>query len=295
MKYRIMITLLAIALLLSPGLAQEGNQTENLNDSVEENVTGMVEESNVTEIAGEVPEGEVEDIPEEPEEKCGNGIIDQGENCASCPADVRCQSGERCDLQTGQCVKESDLTLYIVIGFLVVAIIAFFALKVIRKKKTEPEKKPIAQQNQQQPMQQQGQIAKQAEAQKQANMEPAEKKAQQETAQKQPEQAQPTSQQPEAKPQEPTKTEATETPKVQQPEAKEQGPPKTEMKGAETQKAQQPKQDAKKDPSSEKIQSYIRQMRSKGHDDESIRKKLRKQGWKDSKIAIEFLTMDRNK
>lgn len=38
------------------------------------------------------------------------------------------------------------------------------------------------------------------------------------------------------------------------------------------------------------IRSYIRQMRAKGHTDEEIRQKLRKIGWPDYQIAIEFLT-----
>lgn len=44
---------------------------------------------------------EVEEVPAEP--VCGNLIVEDGENCATCPADAQCKQGEVC--QAGNCVK----------------------------------------------------------------------------------------------------------------------------------------------------------------------------------------------
>lgn len=46
-------------------------------------------------------EKEVEEIPTGP--VCGNSIPEAGENCATCPADIKCGAGEAC--QGGVCIK----------------------------------------------------------------------------------------------------------------------------------------------------------------------------------------------
>ncbi len=54
----------------------------------------------ITYKAGSIGE-EVEEEIIEP--VCGNTVVEDGENCATCPADVQCKSGEVC--QAGNCVK----------------------------------------------------------------------------------------------------------------------------------------------------------------------------------------------
>ncbi len=55
----------------------------------------------VTYKAGSIGEVVEEEIPAEP--ICGDLLPDVGENCATCPADVQCKTGEVC--QAGNCVK----------------------------------------------------------------------------------------------------------------------------------------------------------------------------------------------
>ena len=40
-----------------------------------------------------------------PEEFCGNGVVDEGENCKNCPEDVVCQEGYSCN-DEGECIKD---------------------------------------------------------------------------------------------------------------------------------------------------------------------------------------------
>ncbi|MBU2589261.1 MAG: hypothetical protein KKA65_04665 [Nanoarchaeota archaeon] len=224
------ILLLTFILLINISLAAENETVEDLNLTEE---TNLSEEVVVEEVIAE------QTIEEEEIELCGNNLIDAGETCMSCPPDVRCKSGEICDAQTEQCTKQSDLTLYIVIGLLFMAIIGFIIFRASRKKNIEEPKQNIAPVQPVQQLPTQGRIQATAEQNK-AQLEPI------------------------------TSIEK----------------PVQEPKVAQKPIVQQPKT-IKED----ELQGYIQQMRAKGVNDESIRQKLRKEGWKDNKIAIAFLTM----
>ncbi len=59
------------------------------------------------------------------EEPCGNGKLDTGENCFTCPKDIRCKSGAMCT-DEGLCVSQGNIWLYIGIGFGIVGLVAVF-------------------------------------------------------------------------------------------------------------------------------------------------------------------------
>jgi len=65
-------------------------------------------------------------------EKCGNDIVDAGENCKNCPEDVKCAADEEC--KEGVCAKvvppKAKLTwLWIALGVLVIGIVVYLATK----------------------------------------------------------------------------------------------------------------------------------------------------------------------
>lgn len=64
-------------------------------------------------------------------ESCGNGAIDAGENCANCPQDVVCASGEECI--EGKC--EPVTTNILLIGAVIVVIIFLFIISRISRRK----------------------------------------------------------------------------------------------------------------------------------------------------------------
>jgi hypothetical protein len=81
------------------------------------------------------------------EENCGNDQIDAGEDCSSCPADIKCGVGEDC--VNGQCVapsvskwivnqfEEGNFVIFFVISFIVVLIIAAVLVPPSIKKKSK--------------------------------------------------------------------------------------------------------------------------------------------------------------
>jgi len=239
--YKIIILLLSFILIINIVLAAENETIEDMNITEEYNLT---EEAFVEEI---IEEPLAEEVQEEIIDTCGNNLIDAGETCVSCPQDVRCKSGEICDLNTGLCTKKSDLMLYTVLGFLFIIILGFVIFRATRKKKTEEPKEAVPIQPVQ-PSPTQGTIQAAAEQNK-VQPKPIDNKAIQKPQ--------------EVKPVEKPKPISAKKIPVEQPKAI----PENEL------------------------QSYIQQMRAKGIDDETIRQKLRKQGWKDNKVAIAFLTM----
>jgi len=74
--------------------------------------------------------------------ECGNGIIEEGENCLNCALDVKCSEGEACKYK--QCIKQGGSILpYIIIIVLVIvgAIVIPKKLKKAKKKNEEMETK----------------------------------------------------------------------------------------------------------------------------------------------------------
>jgi len=72
------------------------------------------------------------------EQKCGNGIIEEGEDCENCPEDVQCAENEVCD--AGVCIpkKPSSTKIFLVLGAIILAIgAAGFAVYKVSSKKSE--------------------------------------------------------------------------------------------------------------------------------------------------------------
>ncbi|MDD4878444.1 MAG: Ig-like domain-containing protein [Candidatus Nanoarchaeia archaeon] len=79
-------------------------------------------------------------IAEQTEEvvRCGDGKIQEGEDCASCPSDVSCKVGEICS--QGVCVpKKSSSSVLLVIGIIIAVILGggFTAYKLTTRRKEE--------------------------------------------------------------------------------------------------------------------------------------------------------------
>lgn len=184
-----------------------------------------------------------------------NSIPDPGETCLNCASDVRCKSGEMCT-EAGECVKQANFTLYIIVAVGIFALLGlFFVAKRLTKKPEEPLKKPE--------FLQQKPPAFQQQVQKPIQPEPI---RQQQAAQT--EQVPQQVQMPPQKPAQPLQEEP-----AQKEEAK--ADENDEQKG-ET-----------------RIQGFIRQRRESGWTDEQIRKKMKESGWKDTQIALEFLKAPR--
>lgn len=276
---KVIIVMVSLMLLMSMTMAAEnetGNQTieNNISEEINASEEVVIEDALVENLeeAGNTPEQMAEAL-------CGNNAIDPGETCISCPQDVRCQSGQICNPDTEMCESQSDFTLYIVLGFLFIAILGFVIFRAIRKKKSKQEEKPVAQpQMQAKPSPAQGSI--QADAQKNKS-EPEQAQKQGSVPQEGANNGQAT--QKDMKGQQPAQKAAENQNKAQQ--------PKQEAKKEEVQMPPETKNIQKGNDKDSKIQAYIEQMRSKGVDDEKIRQKLRNEGWNDNKIAIAFLTM----
>jgi len=67
---------------------------------------------------------------------CGDGIKDSTENCASCPRDVKCASGEVC--QNKVCVKKADSSIAIIIFVIVTIVIAIVGFLVYKFTTVKP-------------------------------------------------------------------------------------------------------------------------------------------------------------
>ncbi|MBU2638367.1 MAG: hypothetical protein KJ955_05310 [Nanoarchaeota archaeon] len=216
-----------------------------------------------------------------------NGVQDPGETCLTCPPDVRCKSGEMCT-EAGECVKQANFTIYIIVGIGIFALLAlFFVAKRLTKKPEEPLKKP--------------EFMQQKPAAQPMPLQKAEPAKQEPAAQPMPAQQ---SQQPMQKPAQPA---------VQMPPERSEGGQRRDSL-LPTQKPESAatvgnaatlmgKPSAKQEPEQEKsesdepdehkgetqIQAFIRQRREMGWADEQIRQKMKETGWKDTQIALEFL------
>lgn len=213
------------------------------------------------------PEQDLDEEPSGPE--CGNNICDTGEDCNNCEEDCGCRQGEVCTSE-GDCEKESNTLLYIVIGFLVMAVIAFLATRIIRRKGEAKPEEPA--------LMPKGVPPKMPPPSGIPNMPPEKPVAM--PPEKPAAAAKPEEEKEELKPAMPPGEPVAEP---AMPPEKPAEPPETVF-GKEKPK---PLFEARASP----VQEYIRQMREKGFSDEDIRKKLRKQGWQDYRIAMEFLTM----
>ena len=109
--------------------------------------------SNATIPAASPVQPPVAKAPVDP--NCNNNKLPEaGENCFSCPSDVKCKSGEQCP-ETGVCKGNINYTTYIILGigaFLFIGVIIFARRFVFKKPKEElkPAQPPV---QQQEPMQ----------------------------------------------------------------------------------------------------------------------------------------------
>lgn len=70
---------------------------------------------------------------------CGNGNLDAGENCFTCPKDVKCKPGAMCT-EEGLCVSQGNVWLYVGIGFGIMGLVAVFLFaRRMAKRSAEPE------------------------------------------------------------------------------------------------------------------------------------------------------------
>ncbi|MBI4447744.1 hypothetical protein HY643_02085 [Candidatus Woesearchaeota archaeon] len=87
-------------------------------------------------------------ITTQPKAECGDGIIQENEDCESCASDVKCEKGENC--KKGVCVKEGFLTNFIIMIILVIIVLVgvvggvIYFLKV-RSRKEEAKPRPTIQ------------------------------------------------------------------------------------------------------------------------------------------------------
>ncbi|MEM4244603.1 MAG: Ig-like domain-containing protein [Candidatus Nanoarchaeia archaeon] len=91
---------------------------------------------NVQPIAGPT-QPEIPETPPQPRQLCGNGMVEKGETCSTCPQDVVCPPEYVC--QDGKCtriVKKSNLMLTIIVigGFLVFAAATLLIYKYYKSK-----------------------------------------------------------------------------------------------------------------------------------------------------------------
>lgn len=192
---------------------------------------------------------------------CGNGKPDTGETCATCPKDIKCQSGQICNLETGACDTQTNFTTYIIVGVGIFVLLGlFFFAKRIMKKKEEPVQRPPAAVQAQKPIVQQPPLGQQ-----QAPL-----------AQQTPSQPSPVAQA-----------------QIQMPPSMTQPPSMQDIadekdKGR-AQGFQEMSEVVNEHPGETMPQKFIRQMREKGWNDERIRMKLKESGWSETQIALEFL------
>ncbi len=201
-------------------------------------------------------------INESVEEFCGDGACNNNEDCNTCVSDCSCPDGKQCNSE-GRCEKSNNVLIYVIMGFIFIAVMAFIVTKILRKKRT----------TEQQPPQEQPKPVTQQPVQQQPTIQPQQNQVQT------PQQQEPIIQPPQIQQQEP-KSEQLKEDKEWKPDL-----PPTESKPTIPEQANKPNLSA--------VQEYILKMRKQGHSDEEIRSKLRKSGWPDYKIAMEFLTLDK--
>ncbi|MBI2668091.1 hypothetical protein HYX17_04985 [Candidatus Woesearchaeota archaeon] len=98
----------------------------SLTDSVEwlVNIKEKFEQSNFTPVITK-------------EEKCGNNIVDVGENCASCPNDVVCKEDEICINQKCTIEKESNIAVILIVISIILLLAIIIAFYLHKKKQHE--------------------------------------------------------------------------------------------------------------------------------------------------------------
>lgn len=254
------------ATLPSSGNATAAGNTTNVGNATNVGNTGNATQAIHPAAPPSTPPAASRNASQQKATPCGNGKPDAGENCFSCPKDVKCQSGQICNTETGACDTQTNFTTYIIVGVGIFVLLGlFFFAKRMMKKKDEPVQRPPAAVQVQKPMVQQPALGQQ------------------------PQQPLATNQQPMANTQPSPVAQA----QIQMPPSMTQPPSMQDIAGEKdkgrAQGFQEMSEVVNEHPGETMPQKFIRQMREKGWNDERIRMKMKESGWSETQIALEFL------